>query len=622
MNEETILAQARAAGVAVDWVDAMGRPQRVKTEALRRLVDSLDGAAESLALPPLVTARSSRRIALPGVEGDMPGELALEGGEVRPVTIRGGGLSGIARTGYHQLRLGDREITLAVAPPRCVTLADVGAGRRLWGVAAQIYSLRRPGDGGIGDAGAVRDLAEAAARHGADALALSPVHSLFAHEPVRHSPYSPSSRLFLNPLYADPGATFDSHTVAATEGFESSALIDWAAAGAAKFARLRRLFDEFEEIDTPLTREFERFMREGGETLRQHARFESQHAGPTAGSERYHLFLQWITTRSFAAAQAAAKGAGMRIGLISDLAIGMDRAGSHAWARQSDLLLGLSIGAPPDIFNPQGQDWGLTGFSPRALVATGFEPFLATLRAALAHAGGVRIDHIMGLMRLWLIPRGQPASEGAYLSFPLDDLLCLLALESHRHGAVVIGEDLGTVPPGFRARLRRAGIAGMDVLWFERTRLKFKKPSRWRSDAVAMTTTHDLPTAAGWWQGEDIRTRRALGLGAPGDEEDRQQDRPRLWRAFTDAGVATGPEPPPDQPAPAVDAALGYVAATPSPLMLAPLEDLLGLAEQPNLPGTVDEHPNWRRRLAPNARDLFEAPEVRVRAAIINGGRR
>ena len=167
----------------------------------------------------------------------------------------------------------------------------------------------------------------------------------------------------------------------------------------------------------------------------------------------------------------------------------------------------------------------------------------------------------MGLMRLWLIPRGAPASEGAYLAYPLEDLLRLLALESHRHRAVVIGEDLGTVPPGFRARLRRAGIAGMDVLWFERTRLTFKKPSRWRRDAVAMTTTHDLPTVAGWWSGEDIRTRRALGFGAAGEEEERRRDRARLWRAFTGAGVAEGAPPPVEQPAAAVDAALGLCRA-------------------------------------------------------------
>jgi 4-alpha-glucanotransferase len=570
MNEEAVLARARTAGVAVDWTDAMGRPQRVRTESLRRLLEALNGIDAAIGVPPLVTARRGRPIAIAGIDADHAGELVLEDGEAKSVAIRDGTLPGIGRLGYHRLRFADREITLAVAPPRCVTLQDIGGRERMWGVAAQVYSLRRAGDGGIGDAGAVRELAEAAARHGADAVALSPVHSLFPHDPARYGPYSPSSRLFLNPLYADPSATFDATTVGSDDALERAALIDWPAAGAAKFARLRALFGEFDEMDTPLLREFERFVVEGGEALRQHARFEAEQA---AGSERYHLFLQWVTARSFAAAHQAAKAAGMRIGLLSDLAIGMDRAGSHAWARRSD------------------------------------------------YSGGVRIDHIMGLMRLWLIPRGQPAGEGAYLAYPLEDLLALLALESHRYGAVVIGEDLGTVPPGFRGRLRRAGISGMDVLWFERTRLHFKKPSRWRADAVAMTTTHDLPTVAGWWNGEDIRTRRALGLGAPGEDQARQQDRARLWRAFAKAGL-DGPMPSADQPAPAVEAALGYVAQSPSPLMLAPLEDLLGLAEQPNLPGTIDEHPNWRRRLEPPARELFEGPAVRSRVDTIRRHRR
>jgi len=618
MNEDAVLTRARSAGLVVDWTDATGQPQRVSTESLRRLLEALGDVDAPAGPPPLVTARLRQRIVIGGVDADHAAELVLEDGDVKPVMLRDGALPGIRRLGYHRLRFADREVTLAVAPSRCVTLQDIGGGERMWGVAAQVYSLRRAGDGGIGDAGAVRDLAVAAARHGADAVALSPVHSLFPHDPARYGPYSPSSRLFLNPLYADPSATFDVGTVVPDEPLERASLIDWPAASAAKFARLGALFAEFDQTDTPLLREFERFVVEGGETLRQHARFE---AGKSAGSERYHLFLQWITARSFAAAQRAAKQAGMRIGLVSDLAIGMDRSGSHAWARGSDLLMGLSIGAPPDAFNPNGQDWGLTGFSPRALLATGFAPFLGTLRAALAHAGGVRIDHIMGLMRLWLIPLGHPAGAGAYLAYPVEDLLNLLALESHRHGAVVIGEDLGTVPPGFRDRLRRAGIAGMDVLWFERTERHFRKPSRWRSDAVAMTTTHDLPTVAGWWSGEDIRTRHALGLATPGEEQARTQDRARLWRAFAAAGQ-DGPMPAADQPAPAVDAALGHVAKAPSPLMLVPPEDLLGLAEQPNLPGTIDEHPNWRRRLEPPARELFEAPAVRARVDLIRRHRR
>ena len=646
MNEQAVRARACEAGLAIDWVDALGRPQQVKTEALRRILDSLDVPLYGSDVRPLVTARVGARIELPGLatEVDTPAEVVLEDGSVRSVTIRGGKVAtvpAIGEAGYHRLRFADREITLAVAPARCVTLEEVGSGRRLWGVAAQVYGLRRTGDGGIGDAGAVRDLAQAAARHGADAVALSPLHSLFAADPARHSPYSPSSRLFLNPLYGDPSIVFGAERLAAQAAVEEAQapLVDWAASGAAKFARLRRLFDDFTARDlaagTPLAADFERFVQAGGDTLHEHALFEALQAERPgnwvdwpagwregdAATVRYHLFLQWVAARSFAAAQTAARAAGMRIGLISDLAIGMDPAGSHAWARRSDLLLGLSIGAPPDIFNPRGQDWGLTGFSPRALVARGFEPFLATLRAALAHAGGVRIDHIMGLMRLWLVPRGAPASEGAYLAYPLEDLLRLLALESHRHGAVVIGEDLGTVPPGFRARLRRAGIAGMDVMWFERTRLSYRKPARWRRDAVAMTTTHDLPTVAGWWSGEDIRTRRALGRGAAGEDDERKQDRVRLWRAFTAAGTAHSAPPPVDRPGAAVDAALGYVAQSPAPLMLAPLEDLLGLEAQPNLPGTIDEHPNWRRRLVPAAKDLFDAPEVEARARSIAGHR-
>src|SRR5580693_8237382 len=341
MNEQAVRARACEVGLAIDWVDAMGRPQQVKTEALRRILDSLDVPQDGSDVRPLVTARVGARIELPGLatEVDTPAEVVLEDGSVRSVTIRGGKVAtvpAIGEAGYHRLRFADREITLAVAPARCVTLEEVGAGRRMWGVAAQVYGLRRAGDGGIGDAGAVRDLAEAAARRGADAVALSPVHSLFAADPARHGPYSPSSRLFLNPLYGDPSIVFDperlaSHAVVADE---QAPLIDWTAASAAKFAMLRRLFDDFTNRDlavgTPLAADFERFVQAGGDALHEHALFEALHAERPgnwvdwpagwrqgdATAVRYHLFLQWIAARSFAAAQTAARAAGMRIGLI------------------------------------------------------------------------------------------------------------------------------------------------------------------------------------------------------------------------------------------------------------------------------------------------------------------
>lgn len=679
MSDDDIRALARAAGLAETWTDALGIPQQVSIASLHRILDALGfgtGSPADLedsrrrlappgALPPLVTMRAGSRLTLPARAGGAArGQLTYEDGGLATLrfSTRGDKLVGPAldRVGYHRLEFGDRQVTVAVAPTRCVTIEERAGGRHLWGVAAQIYSLRRSGDGGIGDATAVRQLAEGAARHGADAIALSPVHSLFTADSGRYGPYSPSSRLFFNPLFADPEIVFGPQRVAQHrregEAFEQAPLVEWRPAAEAKLAVLRRLFDDFEAHDqatgTEVARDFEVFVREGGELLRGHALFEALHgkwlgsqpslgfwrdwppafrqgpmqpddpqmadflsaAGPTV---RFHQFLQWLAARSFEEAQKTAVGAGMKIGLISDLAIGMDRAGSHAWSRQSDLLLGLNIGAPPDEFNRAGQDWGLSGFSPQALVSTGFEPFLATVRAAMRYAGGVRIDHIMGLQRLWLVPEGASAAEGAYLEYPLDDFLRLLAIESHRHGAVVIGEDLGTVPRGFRRRLTEAGIAGMDVMWFERNRGSFRTPARWRRDAVSMTTTHDLPTVAGWWRGNDIEVRGALGLAAEGEADARRTDRRRLWRAFAAAGTADGPAPAPEDTGPVVDAALGFVASSPAPLMLAPMEDLLGMIDQPNLPGTIDQHPNWRRRLEPRAAELFDDPVVARRAAAI-----
>ena len=331
----------------------------------------------------------------------------------------------------------------------------------------------------------------------------------------------------------------------------------------------------------------------------------------------YHQFLQWLATVSFTRAQASARDAGMTIGVIADLAIGMDPAGSHAWTRPGDLLTGLSVGAPPDIYMPTGQDWGLVAISPMALVDSGFEPFIATVRAALRHAGGLRIDHAMGLMHLWLVPHGASAAEGAYLNYPLDDMLRLLALESHRHHAVVVGEDLGTVPPEFRARLRQAGVAGMDVLWFQREGDRFQRPALWRPDAMAMTTTHDLPTVAGWWSGSDIAERERLGIVGGEQADARAASRTTLWRAFVEEGLAPTQQAPVEDAGAAVDGALAFVARSPSPLMIVPVEDLLARTAQPNLPGTVDEHPNWRRRLPVPAAELLDDPAVAARVAHI-----
>lgn len=246
----------------------------------------------------------------------------------------------------------------------------------------------------------------------------------------------------------------------------------------------------------------------------------------------------------------------------------------------------------------------------------------------MRHAGGARIDHAMGLARLWVVPEGASPSEGAYLTYPLDDLLRLIRLESFRHRAIVIGEDLGTVPEGFREKLADAGIAGMDVLWFAREKEEFLPPKRWRRDALAMTSTHDLPTVAGWWRGHDISLRESLGLlaGTTAKEEQRARaiDRKHLWHAFRAARATSAAAPSPDNTESVVDAAIAFVAETPAPLVLIPLEDALGLEEQPNLPGTVSEHPNWRRRYPGAADKIFDDPAVAARASTLakRGARR
>ena len=675
MDDAAVRELAHLAGVANDWIDANGRPQKVAIGSLRAILAALgfpcgtdtDLAASRARLtrtdisrspPPLVTGTVGEPIRLTGEAAQQrASEIVYQDGEGADVRLQiaDGGLivPPIEHPGYHRLCLGDGELTLAVAPRCCVTVNDIAPIERLWGLAVQLYGLRRAGDGGIGDTTALRALATSARRHGADAIALSPTHSLFPADLSRYGPYSPSSRLFLNPLYADPADALGAQRVLAAkaavcdgEQLEYSSLIDWPAAARAKYALFEQLFADFVVHDleqTPPTRlatAFNTFVQEGGSHLHEHALFEALHqnwfgtekiwnwsewpsdwrdpasatvaqfASTESRAIQYHAFLQWIADSSFAAAQASARNDGMRIGLIADLAIGMDRGGSHAWARHKDLLLGLSIGAPPDPLGPNGQDWGLTGFSPQALIASGFEPFLATLRAAMRHAGGVRIDHVMGLTRLWLIPHGGSPADGAYLSYPLDDLLRLIALESHRHGAIVIGEDLGTVPDDFRGRMAQVGIAGMDVLWFTRDRRRFLPPARWRSDAVAMTSTHDLPTIAGWWKGADIDTRETLGLApdAASDRRQRNSERSVLWRSFKRVGIVKGSPPAPDQTDAVVDAAVRMVAKSASSLALVPIEDVLGLTEQPNVPGTIDEHPNWRRRLDAPASTILDMP--------------
>lgn len=681
MTDAVVRDLARRAGISMHWSDYAGKRHAVPLDAVRRILtalglpcDTAGHVAHSTHLleaeepPRLKTATVSQPITLGLKHAHAPrrAQLVQEHGGVLDLevsrTAEGVQLPGIASAGYHSLEIGTVQLTLAVAPAQCLTVEDIAQGKRLWGLAAQTYGLRSAGDCGIGDMAGTVALAKAAAWFNADALALSPAHALFAADPAHFSPYSPSNRLFYNPLLADPTPLFGRARVGLARDatgygtmaseLERAKLIDWPAASRAKMAVFRQLFEDFASTDlvaqpkTALAQDFEKFRTARGVSLQQHALFETLHVvqlqadrvawdwrnwaaewrDPASTAVRrfaeehqqeilFQCFLQWIADRSLAAAQDETRRVGMRIGLIADLAVGMNSAGSEAWSKQKDILGGVEIGAPPDLFNPNGQNWGLTTFSPRALHASGFDAFLATMRACMEHAGGIRIDHAMGLMRLWVTPRGAKPSEGAYLAFPLDDLLRLTALESQRHRAIVIGEDLGTVPVGFGDRLAATGIYGMRVLWFERDKKGFTKPAAWSRDAAAMTSTHDLPTVAGWWRGSDLQTRENLNLLADPVRERsaRSRDRKLLWKAFRSARAADGPQPTADEAPRVSGAAVKFIAETSSQLTLLPLEDALALREQPNLPATIDEHPNWQRRYAGAAGTLLDCPDVRAR---------
>ena len=310
----------------------------------------------------------------------------------------------------------------------------------------------------------------------------------------------------------------------------------------------------------------------------------------------------------------SACAAGMRIGLIADLAVGAHGSGSQIWTRQSEFLPSVSVGAPPDLLNRSGQNWGISAFSPAGLRANGFRAFIEMLRANLAHAGGIRIDHVMGLQRLWIIPQGCSPDQGAYLNYPFEDQLRLITLEAWRHRALVIGEDLGTVPPGLREKLASRNILGMRVLLFEQDNGRFIPPAKWPKDALATTTTHDLPSLCGWSKGHDIDWRLKAGHSsaeqAEADRPEREEQKRALTTALTQAGCLDVKDAGLSKK---LEASIEYVGSTPAPLVLLPIEDAMASEQQPNLPGPGNEHPNWRRRWPMQARQMLEDKQVKGR---------
>jgi 4-alpha-glucanotransferase len=604
---EQLAARARAWGVDTSWRIRRGPIHPVPAATLEAILDAL-GAGEGSEPPsaaPLVVQRG-RRAAVPGAR-----LLRLEGGEERP--LRAARLPADLPLGYHRLELdGGTERDVIVGPGRC----HLPAGLRTWGFAVQLYSLHSARSWGIGDLGDLRELAGWARGLGAGLLLLSPLHFSAPVPPVAVSPYSPGSRRFRDPIHL---RVDEVQGAAAGGGSSEPALIDRDAVlrrkldalsaawqvfgGSTELDRWRAeqpadldafgTFCALAEVQGPAWRAWPAELRDrrSPAVAREAARLRHR--------ADFHIWLQWLLDGQVGRAAA-------ELPLLHDLAIGVDPGGVDAWLQPEALATGVHVGAPPDAFNTQGQDWGLAPFDPWRLRTAGYAPFVEVIRACLRGGGGLRVDHVMGLSRLFWVPPGCSPADGAYVRYPARDLFEVLALESVRAQAVVVGEDLGTVEPWLHRELAARDILSYRLLWFERS-----KPRDYPERALAAVTTHDLPTVAGLWSGSDLEDQ--LAAGTVPDPAAQAVLRKRLRRL---AGVADGGS--------AEDAVLGVYAAlaeAPSAVLMATLEDVLLVERRPNLPGTTaDRWPSWRMRLPATVEQIAAEPRAAAIAGLLRRG--
>ncbi|MGG2463005.1 4-alpha-glucanotransferase [Streptomyces sp. RGM 3693] len=657
--EDTAVAVLAALGV-----DA-STPQAVRT-ALAAHEESVGHAL----LPPTVTARSGRPPRLP----DLPDGTVLSvrtedgtliGAEVRDGTPYGGtqdpaALAGLP-LGVHDLRADAPDGRTARAHLIVAPEAVPAPPGRTHGFLVQLYSLLSRHSWGMGDLGDLADLAAWSGRAlGTGFVQLNPLHAAVPGPPTDPSPYRPSSRRFPDPVHlrieqipeyallaGDARARADELASRAGElradVLDRGGLIDRDAVWALKREALELLGTV--PLGPGRRAAYCDFLAEQGRALDDHATWcaLAERHGPdwrgwpaglcdprspqTARIRHrlldridFHCRLAWFTDQQLAAAQRAAREAGMAVGLVHDLAVGVHPSGADTWAQQDAFATGMSVGAPPDAFNSRGQDWGLPPWRPDALAAAGYAPYRALLRGLLRHAGALRIDHVMGLFRLWWVPEGRPPTEGAYVRYDGEAMLSALALEAHRAGAAVIGEDLGTVEPGVREALAERGVLGTSVLWFERaygtaadgspadgddptpepaaTPARILAPDEWRAGCLATVTTHDLPPTAARLTGADVALRERLGLlaGPPERERSRAAYELREWLgALSRHGLL--PEGARNEEA-VVKAVHRFLLRTPARMVGIWLPDAVGDRRPQNLPGTWDEYPNWRLPIA------------------------
>lgn len=588
--------------------------------------------------------------------------------------------------GYHTLEIMGGGIAasmrLIVAPETCYTPPALKDDGRVWGLMAQLYSLRSRRNWGIGDYTDLRSLVTQAGGLGADIVGVNPLSALFPHNPNACSPYGPSSRMFLNVLYLDVEAIAEfgeceqARRLARARDFQSrlraarrSDFVDYAAVTALKKPVLEALFAEFAKRhlspEDERGREFRRFQAEGGEALWRHALFEAlqesfhaedesvwgwpawpeEYRSPSSpavarfaeqrrGRVEFYQYLQWQARLQLEAVGRASMESRLGVGLFQDLAVSVDRGGAEAWANQDIYAAGAGIGAPPDDFNLNGQDWGLPPMIPARLREAAYEPFIVTLRSNMASAGALRVDHVMGLSRLFWIPPGGKPVDGAYVAYPMDDLMGILALESQRRKCLVVGEDLGTVPVEVREAMERVGALSYRLFYFEKNgEGAFKPPADYTAKAVAAVTTHDLPTLAGYWEGRDLAVRSELDLFPTIEHRENQtveraRERARLLVALEREGLLPegmdlDPGATPKMTPELALAVHAYLARTPSKVALVQLEDVFGSRDQVNMPGAVEGYPNWRRRIKVHLEDFPDDERMtRTAAMFVREGRK
>jgi 4-alpha-glucanotransferase len=637
-----LIDKAKELGIQTEFFDGQGHRHVTDRAALKIIIDALPGRAPRRFLDDeaVVVIRSGRpartelkQAATFPLRWKIVADLKViaEGETKDRVIVWPQDLA----VGSYRLHLTDassftEEASLIVTSPK----AFGGDFDRRWLLAVQLYGVRSARNWGIGDFTDLEGLIDLAAHLGADGVGLNPLHALFDDRPADCSPYSPNSRLFLNVLYIDveklgefqPRAFAGSSEALAR--LRASDIVDYAGVAELKWRALRFAFEKFTaDPNDARRRDFEQFRAERGNLLARFACFEvlrhqfnkpwwewpEQWRRPDEatcarlreGADRAEVefveFVQWTADRQLGACQARAKRLGMHVGLYLDVAVGVQSDGFDAWNEQVAISRDLAVGAPPDALNTMGQNWGLAGFNAAGLEITSFEPYREMLKASMRHAGAIRLDHVLGLKRLYLVPRGFAPDNGVYVQMPFEALLAATAQESVAHRCVVIGEDLGTVPEGFREQMADWGIWSYQVMMFERDDHGwFRGIDHYAPNALVTFNTHDLSTYAGWRSFSDLALKRSLGID-PGESDDAR------WHALTMLTEVLRHH--------GIDrhdlfAVAGFLARTKSRLLAISLEDLLGVLEQPNIPGTVNEHPNWRRRLPLAIEEIAAAIDI------------